>query len=245
MGFESVASGPLVRSSYHADEQVPRAARRHGPLAYRRLDARPLGFRTVIPLRDNIPTDRFPVVTARDHRDQRVRVPVPPGPVVLAVERRAASTRSRSSSTARSRTGSPIPARSACSGAARTTSGSGDSLVCEGTPEYREARQRGRSRSRTLPQPPAFLTIFTSMFMHGGWLHIVFNMLFLWIFGNNVEDSMGRLRFVVFYLLGGLAAALTQVAVIARLDRRPRSGRAARSPRCSAATRCSIRALGC
>ena len=44
------------------------------------------------------------------------------------------------------------------------------------------------------------------MFMHGGWLHIIFNMLFLWIFGNNIEDSMGRLRFVVFYLLGGLAA---------------------------------------
>jgi membrane associated rhomboid family serine protease len=51
------------------------------------------------------------------------------------------------------------------------------------------------------------------MFMHGGWLHIVGNMLFLWIFGNNVEDSMGRLRFVLFYLLGGVAAALAQVAI--------------------------------
>ena len=48
-----------------------------------------------------------------------------------------------------------------------------------------------------LQQPPAFLTILTSMFMHGGWLHIAGNMIFLWIFGNNVEDSMGRLRFVV------------------------------------------------
>ena len=51
------------------------------------------------------------------------------------------------------------------------------------------------------------------MFMHGGLLHLGGNMLFLWIFGNNVEDSMGRARFVVFYLLGGLAAMALQVAV--------------------------------
>jgi membrane associated rhomboid family serine protease len=62
-------------------------------------------------------------------------------------------------------------------------------------------------------QPPALLTIFTSMFMHGGILHIAFNMLFLWIFGNNVEDSMGRLRFLIFYLLAGLAAVYAQTAV--------------------------------
>ena len=47
---------------------------------------------------------------------------------------------------------------------------------------------------------------FTSMFMHGGWLHIIGNMLFLWIFGNNVEDTLGRGRFVAFYLASGLAA---------------------------------------
>jgi membrane associated rhomboid family serine protease len=51
------------------------------------------------------------------------------------------------------------------------------------------------------------------MFMHGGWLHIFFNMLFLWIFGNNIEDAMGSARFVGFYLIGGLAAMLTQVLV--------------------------------
>ena len=49
--------------------------------------------------------------------------------------------------------------------------------------------------------------LFTSMFLHGGWLHLIGNMWFLWIFGNNVEDSMGRLRFLLFYLLAGLAAA--------------------------------------
>jgi membrane associated rhomboid family serine protease len=54
-------------------------------------------------------------------------------------------------------------------------------------------------------------TAITSMFMHGSWFHLIGNMWFLWIFGNNVEDSMGHLRFVVFYLLCGLAAAGLQV----------------------------------
>jgi len=57
---------------------------------------------------------------------------------------------------------------------------------------------------------PAWLSVFTSMFLHGGWLHLAGNMLYLWIFGDNVEDSMGHGRFLVFYLLCGLAAALTQ-----------------------------------
>jgi membrane associated rhomboid family serine protease len=60
-------------------------------------------------------------------------------------------------------------------------------------------------------QPSTWLTVLTSMFMHGGLLHIAGNMLFLWIFGNNVEDSMGRVKFVAFYLLGGLAATAAQV----------------------------------
>ena len=58
---------------------------------------------------------------------------------------------------------------------------------------------------------PAWYTPITSMFMHGGWFHIIGNLWFLWIFGNNVEDSMGHARFVVFYLLCGLAAAGLQV----------------------------------
>ena len=63
------------------------------------------------------------------------------------------------------------------------------------------------------PQPSTWLTPFTAMFMHGGLLHLGGNMLFLWIFGNNVEDSMGRARFVVFYLLAGVAALALQVVV--------------------------------
>ncbi len=57
------------------------------------------------------------------------------------------------------------------------------------------------------------LTALTSMFMHGSWLHIAGNMLFLWIFGNNVEDALGRVRFVLFYLLGGFAATALQTWV--------------------------------
>ena len=57
---------------------------------------------------------------------------------------------------------------------------------------------------------PAWATVLTSMFMHGGWLHLLGNMWFLWIFGNNVEDSSGRFRFLLFYLLCGAIAAATQ-----------------------------------
>jgi membrane associated rhomboid family serine protease len=60
---------------------------------------------------------------------------------------------------------------------------------------------------------PTLLTIFTSMFTHAGLLHLGGNMLFLWIFGNNVEDSMGPVRFLIFYLLGGIAALALQTAI--------------------------------
>ncbi len=57
------------------------------------------------------------------------------------------------------------------------------------------------------------LTAVTSMFMHGGWMHLLGNMLFLWIFGNNVEDALGKVRYLLFYFLGGLAATATQTFV--------------------------------
>jgi membrane associated rhomboid family serine protease len=55
--------------------------------------------------------------------------------------------------------------------------------------------------------------VLSSMFLHGGWMHLLGNMWFMWIFGNNIEDSMGHTRFLVFYLLCGVAAALAQVAI--------------------------------
>ncbi len=63
------------------------------------------------------------------------------------------------------------------------------------------------------PSPDTWRTVFTSMFLHGGWAHIIGNMWFLWIFGRNVEDSVGHVKFVVFYLLCGVAAAAAQVAL--------------------------------
>lgn len=60
---------------------------------------------------------------------------------------------------------------------------------------------------------PAWYTVVSSMFVHGGWFHLLGNMWFLWLFGNNVEDSMGHARFVAFYLVTGIVAALAQVMV--------------------------------
>ncbi len=59
----------------------------------------------------------------------------------------------------------------------------------------------------------AYATVLTSMFLHGGWLHLIGNMLYLWIFGNNIEDSVGHVAFIIFYLLCGIAAATAQIAV--------------------------------
>src|SRR6185503_4562642 len=70
---------------------------------------------------------------------------------------------------------------------------------------------------RRLTQNPGadFITVFTSMFMHGGWLHLVVNMLYLWIIGDNVEDRFGHAKFALFYLLCGIAATVAQVVVSA------------------------------
>jgi membrane associated rhomboid family serine protease len=57
---------------------------------------------------------------------------------------------------------------------------------------------------------PNYLTVLTSMFTHGGWFHLIGNMVFLWVFGNNIEDAMGHVKFILFYLLCGVAAAATQ-----------------------------------
>jgi len=65
---------------------------------------------------------------------------------------------------------------------------------------------------------PAWLTLFTAMFMHGGWEHILGNMLFLWIFGDNVEDAMGHVRYLVFYLICGVLAGLAQVFITLNFD---------------------------
>ncbi len=72
---------------------------------------------------------------------------------------------------------------------------------------------QGVGFSHAAGPPVIYMTLFTSMFMHGGLLHVAGNMLYLWIFGNNVEDHLGRAKFVLFYFLAGLAAHAGHIAV--------------------------------
>jgi len=67
------------------------------------------------------------------------------------------------------------------------------------------------SDQRVCPATGGWSSVFSSMFMHGSWMHIIGNMWFLWVFGDNIEDSMGTARFFIFYLLSGLAAAAAQI----------------------------------
>ena len=60
---------------------------------------------------------------------------------------------------------------------------------------------------------PGLVTIFTSMFMHGGFMHLIGNMLYMWIFADNIEDNLGSAKFLIFYLLAGVGAAMTQVLI--------------------------------
>jgi membrane associated rhomboid family serine protease len=73
----------------------------------------------------------------------------------------------------------------------------------------------GRRERAVIPEAPGptpiWLTLFTSMFMHGGWMHIIGNMLFLWVFGDNVEDNFGHVKFFIFYIVCGLAASFAQI----------------------------------
>lgn len=64
-----------------------------------------------------------------------------------------------------------------------------------------------------IPGTGGYSTLVSSMFLHGGWLHLIGNMLYLWIFGNNIEDSMGHLRFVIFYIVTGLVAGGTHLVL--------------------------------
>jgi membrane associated rhomboid family serine protease len=163
----------------------------------------------LIPLKDNIPTDRFPLVT----------VAIIAINVFVFLFLQGASFSGEQVDTKSVVEYGAIPYRVTHPGKdcdlARvqdaTTGAAGEDVVCEGTSDYVAARQAGALEK--VDNPPWYVTIVSSMFMHGGWLHIAFNMLFLWIFGNNVEDSMGRVRYILFYLLGGLAAIAAQIAV--------------------------------
>jgi membrane associated rhomboid family serine protease len=128
----------------------------------------------VFPLKDNIPTDRLPVVT--------IALIVANVVVYLLLQRGGWEITSPTSGTWSFQQEAAYP----CDLANR----------CDPPPGHVEG----------------WVSVLTSMFMHGGLLHLGGNMLFLWIFGNNVEDSMGPVKFILFYVLGGLAADAGQIA---------------------------------
>jgi membrane associated rhomboid family serine protease len=137
----------------------------------------------VFPLRDNIPTDRFPLVT--------VALIVANVLMYFLFQQGGISL------------GSPESRDYLCNlyeygTIPREVTDPGFQLQAQGCPTF---------------DAPTWLTLFTSMFMHGGLLHLGGNMLFLWIFGNNVEDSMGPLKFLAFYVLAGLAADAAQILI--------------------------------
>jgi rhomboid family protein len=137
----------------------------------------------VFPLRDNIPTDRFPIVT--------VALIVANVLMYFLFQKGGLSL------------GSPSSLDFQCN------------TIEYGTIPYEVTHPGDQvgDPSCGAPDAPTWLTLFTSMFMHGGLLHLGGNMLFLWIFGNNVEDSMGPVKFIVFYVLSGLAADAGQILV--------------------------------
>ncbi len=69
----------------------------------------------------------------------------------------------------------------------------------------------GQSLPHSIAAIPPFLSIFTSMFLHGGWMHLIGNMWFLWLFGNNIEEAMGGLRYLLFYIICGFLASVTHI----------------------------------
>ncbi|HYQ12181.1 MAG TPA: rhomboid family intramembrane serine protease, partial [Solirubrobacterales bacterium] len=157
----------------------------------------------MVPIKDNIPTLRFPVVTvALIVLNVAVFVwqltqSTDPGsstsPHISSVSQRDETTLEYGAIPYRlTHPGKDCAVGQVPSEAASTQASL--QVVCQGTSDYKKARSL--PDFAPLDSPPWWATVFTSMFLHGGFLHIAFNMLFLWIFGNNVEDSMGRPRFL-------------------------------------------------
>jgi membrane associated rhomboid family serine protease len=147
----------------------------------------------VFPLKDDIPTRRFPVLT--------VTIIIACAVVYFVFEQGLWSLGDAGNERVVEYGAIPYEITHPGDECGVTTGGQ---IACEGQPGVSGAAP---------DQAPWWVTVFTSMFMHGSLLHLGGNMLFLWIFGNNIEDSMGRVRFVLFYLLGGIVALLAQVLI--------------------------------
>jgi len=177
----------------------------------------------MLPLKDNIPTDRFPVVTVAliainiaffiwqltypTNENLSDKAGISGGIEQSSLEYGAIPYRITH----------PDQTADCAIGAANDQLEAG--VVCPGTKDYEEAVARadadpsGDLGPFALAQAAWFVTLFTSMFMHGGILHIAGNMLFLWVFGNNIEDALGRVKFLLFYLAAGLVAVYSQAGL--------------------------------
>ena len=185
----------------------------------------------MFPLKDNIPTRRFPILT----------VGLIAANVLVFVFFQEATFSLSGASVDQQRVvdygaiAYEISNPGAECGLARGGPG-GAQVLCEGMEGV---------RGEAPDQPPAWVTLFTSMFMHGGLLHLLGNMLFLWIFGNNVEDSMGRARFVAFYPGGRAGGAPRPDADRPRRRRADHRSERSGSRRARRPTRFSTRARVC
>lgn len=155
----------------------------------------------MFPLKDNIPNERFPVITV-------ALIAINVVVYLLSIRHGGSFFGGPTDSTAVHYGAIPYeithPGKHCDFVMVQTAEGAGSTVACQGEP--------GVSGSPA-PQPATWETVLSSMFLHGGFLHIFGNMLFLAIFGPNVEEAMGRVRYPVFYLLGGLAALAAQVAI--------------------------------
>jgi len=178
----------------------------------------------VIPLKDNLPTARFPIVTvvliAINVAVMIWQWTYPTDPALGRIGLGEIDQSSLSYGAMPYRITEPTSEDCAIGAVGEPSGGQYDpGVVCPGTPEFDRAVEIGRQNPGSglgpipVEQAAWFITLLTSMFMHGGILHIAGNMLFLWVFGNNIEDSMGRLRFLLFYLAAGLVAVYSQAAL--------------------------------
>jgi membrane associated rhomboid family serine protease len=151
----------------------------------------------VFPIKDNIPTDRFPLITVALILINCI--------VYFFLQPKSGIDFTGNSLDQASLTHySAIPYEITHWGKHCDFDAASGQVACAG-----QAGTRGTAEH----QLPTVATIFTAMFSHSGLLHLGGNMLFLWIFGNNVEDAMGKFKFIIFYLLGGLAALGLQILV--------------------------------
>lgn len=164
----------------------------------------------MFPLKDNIPTERFPVVTVA-----LIVVNVALFLYQLWLPGDSASTAALADVGVSERDQlsiefGAIPYRITHPGedCGVAVAGGAQEIVCEGAPRSAGLPEEGFPPN--LEMPVWWVTLLTSMFLHAGILHLAGNMLFLWVFGNNIEDSLGRIRFLLFYLLSGVVAVYGQ-----------------------------------